>query len=267
MTNKTTMIGLVAIAFVAGSIMTGTLAEAKKDKDGDGDGIKEGIVHEITGILNHATHGLETIQNTITSVQSDTTIIKSNVEDIKTETDKIPMIESDVTAIKTETDKITSVNADIGDIKTETDKIPMIKSDVGDIKTETDKIQDLQDDIDEIKSQLASASEPLTQFRSTLIFSDDNDERVYRDIDSTGPMLIELCPRDDIGKIALLVNGNFQTFLEGGDEWCQKYGVEPNQSARIYANVNEFDATSVYVFIRTTPSATLTISDPVTEDN
>jgi len=80
-------------------------------------------------------------------------------------------------------------------------------------------------------------------------------------------MLIELCPRDDIGKIALLVNGNFQTFLEGGDEWCQKYGVEPNQSARIYANVNEFDATSVYVFIRTTPSATLTISDPVTEDN
>ena len=32
MTSKTIIIGLVAIAFVAGSIMTGTMAEAKKDK-------------------------------------------------------------------------------------------------------------------------------------------------------------------------------------------------------------------------------------------
>jgi len=32
MTSKTIIIGLVALAFVAGSIMTGTMAEAKKDK-------------------------------------------------------------------------------------------------------------------------------------------------------------------------------------------------------------------------------------------
>jgi len=35
MTSKTIIIGLVAIAFVAGSIMTGTIAEAKKEDKGD----------------------------------------------------------------------------------------------------------------------------------------------------------------------------------------------------------------------------------------
>ena len=34
MTSKTIMIGLVAIAFVAGSILTGTMAYASKDKNG-----------------------------------------------------------------------------------------------------------------------------------------------------------------------------------------------------------------------------------------
>jgi len=81
MTSKTILLGLVAVTFVAGSIMTGTMAEAKKDDKG-----------------NPFQAVLDAIQNAITPVQSDITMIKSDVGDIKTETDKIQMIKDTISS-------------------------------------------------------------------------------------------------------------------------------------------------------------------------
>ncbi len=237
MTSKTIIIGLVAIAFVAGSIMTGTMAEAKPNKDGDGDGNKEGIVHEITGLLNHATFGLETIQNVITSVQSDTTTIKS-----------------DVTDIKAETDKITSVNADIGDIKAETDKIPMVKTDIGNLQTDVTMVKS---DIADIKTQLGSISEPLTQFENYRLFVEEDDSGSL-DIESTGPMEVIICDSDDTIWFINFRGGNI--FLaQAHDGQCVPVGVPIGEQLRVIAHTISDQAVG-FVSIRTTPSAEITIT-------
>ena len=270
MTSKIMLGAIFAIAFLAGTITTATLVEATPNTDGDGDGEMEGIIHEITDLLNHVTFGLEAIQNAITSVQSDITMIKSDVGDIKTETDKIPMIKSDVTDIKTETDKITSINADIGDIKTETDKIPMIKSDVGDIKTETDKIQMLKDDIADIKSQLANPPEHLTKFEHFNIFAsafDSDLDEITVAFHSSGPMIIEVCKRSgDSGEGTVQIDfpfeQNIQFFMDEDDvPECRTVGVAAGDHIQIklVADPGFLDsaAVGVDITIRTTPSSVI----------
>ncbi len=280
MISKILLGAIVAIVFLAGTITTATLAEAKPNTDGDGDGKMEGIIHELTDLLNHVTFGLEAIQNAITSLQSDITMIKSDVGDIKTETDKIPMIKSDVIDIKTQTDKITSINADIGAIKTQTDKIPMIKSDVGDIKTETDKIQMLKDDIADIKSQLANIPEPLSKFEhfvvSVTAFDSDTAQKNV-EFSASEPMIMEVCKRSGAngaiqfgGAIAgegwvwvlHVEQGVAFYMLEEEQGECRTMGVAAGEHVRLrlLADAGIFDEATlgVDITIRTTPSSTIT---------
>ena len=102
----------IVLAFAAGSITTGTMVSAAPPADNPGKPF-DAILEKFDEVLA-AIAGID---------QSDLTMIKDDVVDIKTETDKIPMLKDDV-----------------GDIKTETDKIPMLKDDVGDIKTTVNNI-------------------------------------------------------------------------------------------------------------------------------
>jgi len=100
----------------------------------------------------------------VEGIDTDLGDLAGNVTAIKTETDKIPMIESNLTAIKTETDKIPMIKSDVGDILTN----------VTAIKTETDKIQDVKDDVGTIKTNVDSlVSSGTSIFRVTHSFDDD----------------------------------------------------------------------------------------------
>ena len=87
------------------------------------------------------------VLGTVDGIDTDLSNVAGNVTAIKTETDKIPMMQSNLTAIKIETDKIPMIKTDIGQIegnvtaiKTETDKIQMVKDDVGSIKTDVNTL-------------------------------------------------------------------------------------------------------------------------------
>ncbi len=58
MTNKTIMIGLVAVAFVVGSIMTGTMAEAKKEDKDKGNPFQ--VVLDAIAALQLSVDGIDT---------------------------------------------------------------------------------------------------------------------------------------------------------------------------------------------------------------
>lgn len=255
MTSKIMLGAIIAIAFLTGTITTATLADAAKpNTDGDGDGEVEGILHELTDLLNHVTYGLEAIQNAIMSVQSDITMIKSDVGDIKTETDKIQMLKDDVGAIKSESDKIQMVKDDVGAIKTETDKI-------SDIKSETDKIQMLKEQIAAIQTQLDSTSEPLTQFETFIVFNVPMDKEDVSTIESTGPAIIQICNRLFLEFASFGIDvppGNFPP-ISVFDHDCQDIGINPGEVLKIVIR----EHAGAEIFIRTTPSATLTINNNV----
>ena len=66
----------VIAAFVAGTMMTGTMADgAKPNNDGDGDGDIEGAVHEIVDILNNEIFGLEEIKTEVANIEADVSAI------------------------------------------------------------------------------------------------------------------------------------------------------------------------------------------------
>jgi len=66
---------------------------------------------------------------------------------------------------------LTMIKDDVGDIKTETDKIQMLKDDVGDIKTETDKIQMVKDDVGDIKTTVNNIDKSFSQVIGKAISS------------------------------------------------------------------------------------------------
>ena len=66
----------VIAAFVAGTMMTGTMADAAKpNNDGDGDGDIEGAVHEIVDLLNNEIFGLEEIKTEVANIETDVSAI------------------------------------------------------------------------------------------------------------------------------------------------------------------------------------------------
>jgi hypothetical protein len=112
MTKTLTLI--VAAAFVVGILTTGTLVSAAPPEDNPGEPF-DGVLEKLDEIL--AAIGAIDL--------SDLSMIKDDVSDIKTETDKIQMVKDDVSDIKTETDKIQMVKDDvtftknlIGDVST-----------------------------------------------------------------------------------------------------------------------------------------------------
>lgn len=75
MTKKYYWAIAVAAAFVFGTMISGSLVEAKPpEKDPDGDGDLEGVVFEIIGLLTDPNSGLEAIKN-----GEDSTVIKAFV--------------------------------------------------------------------------------------------------------------------------------------------------------------------------------------------
>jgi len=257
MTSKIMLGAIIAIAALAGTITTGTIANAAKpNPDGDGDGETEGIIHEIIDLLNHVTFGLEAIQNAITSVQTDITMIKSDVGDIKTETDKIQMIKDDVGAIKSESDKIQMVKDDVGAIKTETDKIPMVKTDIGNLQTDVTMVKS---DIADIKTQLGSKSEPLTQFENyKLVVAEDDSGSL--DIESTGPMEVIICDARSTDGFWFISFVSGDIFLvQANDGQCVPIGVPTGDVLNVRAKADS-DRADGFVSIRSTPSAEITIT-------
>ncbi len=85
MTSKTIIAGLVIMAFVAGSIMTGTMAEAKKgDKGEPFQAILDAIAALQLSVDGIDTSGLAT-QSSVDDIETDLAALQLSVDDIETD--------------------------------------------------------------------------------------------------------------------------------------------------------------------------------------
>ena len=104
--------------------------------------------------IKSQTDKLSFIQNDITGIKSNVSVVKGDVVSVKTETDKIPTVltnldinktsiaanKTEIDLIKTQTDKVPSIIGEVNNVKLQTDKIPATIVKVDSIKTQTDKI-------------------------------------------------------------------------------------------------------------------------------
>jgi len=216
---------LIAIAFVAGTIMTGTLVDAAKpEQDPDKDGELEGIGFEIIGILLDPIFGLEEIKNEVRNIEEDVEMIQSDIDLLETD---ISMIKSDVSTIKDNTDE---VEADLETLNGKVDNIP----------------------------------EPLTKFDTFQIVPGADNTKVTT-ITSTGPMLVDICSKIDTGVTLFKVLPNTSQHSVSDGHACLTAGVNVGETLLLTSNpAFNNDSTFTYVSIRTTPSATLDIQTVTT---
>jgi|GEM_PF-6070608 len=261
MTKKYFWAMAIVGAFVAGTMMTGTMADAvKPNQDGDGDGVIEGAIHEIVDILNHEIYGLEEIKDEVRNIEGNVTAIKTETDKIQLMNDLITDIEGNVTSpefgLEEIKNEVRNIEGNVTAIKTETDKIPMIKSDVG-----------------SILSKLNSSAEPLTKFKNFMLQAaavTDNEQLLTQTFESDGPMIAEICRLQlDDGRLDVkTLSDNVVYFLSLDSlAGCVSFGLNPGESISVMlfadAGLLDADFTRASVTLRTTPSATFNISAPV----
>ena len=228
MTNKTIIALAITTAFIAGSMTSGATAYAQNVPPTENPGEPFATIFGL----------LEAIQMQITDAN-----------------------DAILLAISVLSGDVANVQSDIDSIQSE---ISFMKSELATIKGNTDEVES---DIQTLSGKFDNFPEPLTQFRQLSVGSLDDEDRVTQIIESTGPMLIEVCPVFDTGEFRIqTLDGTAGTNNRDGDEeYCSVFGANAGQGAMIVGNADEDNATLMEITVRTTPSATLTIHDLIIE--